>query len=198
LKIGISSKAVFPFLWRLRDSMLHRSDGQSSVKSFIRLSRWWLGIYGGSGEAFFNKRYLALLWCGWCLLLLPSLPSHGGAERGWPPAMSCSIGGDWGVQKKLRELDVSSPLVVHPRWLGDGRRQWFFAGRELSSILLLILSGDDWRTRAISGGDTQVLDCFLSFVLGHLLEFGRPFLQIVGSLERDLKGLSAKMYMPPF
>jgi hypothetical protein len=61
LKIGISSKVVFPVLWRLRDSMLHHSDGRSSVKSFIRLSRWWLGICGGSGEAFFNKRYLDLL-----------------------------------------------------------------------------------------------------------------------------------------
>jgi hypothetical protein len=187
-----------PYLWRLRDSVLHRSDERSSVKSFIRLSTWWLGICGRSGEAFFNKQYLALLWCGWCLLLLPPLSGHGGTERGWPPAMSCSVGGDWGVQKKSRQLDVSSPPSGASRWLGDGQWQWFFAGMELSSILLLFLSGDDWRTRTISGGDTKGLDCFLSFVLGHLLEFGRPFLQIVGSLEPYLKGLSAKMYMPPF
>jgi hypothetical protein len=64
LRTGISNKAVLPFFWRLRASVLRRSARRSLLKLFVRPSWWWLGSAGESGESFFNKRFMVLLWYG--------------------------------------------------------------------------------------------------------------------------------------
>jgi hypothetical protein len=51
------------------------------------------------------------------------------------------------------------------------------------SILPLILGGNALRTPTVRGGGTQGLDCFYSFCSMVFLQFGRPYLQIVGSGE---------------
>jgi hypothetical protein len=95
-----------------------------------------------------------------CYPLCPAMVARKGAGCRRCPAALEEIGE---CKRSHGSSTFPRHQVVRPRWLGDGQRQWFFAGKELSSILLLILSGDDWRTRAISGGDTQGLDCFLIF-----------------------------------
>jgi hypothetical protein len=59
--------------------------------------------------------------------------------------------------------------VICPWWLGGGQRRWFFVGRGHSSILVLFLGGDAWRTPARSGGDALGFDCTLSFSVGCFL-----------------------------
>jgi hypothetical protein len=73
--------------------------------------------------------------------------------------------------------------VVRPWWLGGDQWPWFFAERGCPRILPLILGGDALSTPMICGGGTKGLDCFSSFVPGcFFLQFGRPYLQIVGSI----------------
>ncbi|XP_047085458.1 uncharacterized protein LOC124696841 [Lolium rigidum] len=55
------------------------------------------------------------------------------------------------------------PQVVRPRWIRGGQRRRICAGKGRSSILVLFLGGDAWRTPASGGGGIQGLDCFSSF-----------------------------------
>jgi len=97
-KLGISfNKAVLPCLWRFLVLVRLRSTRRSPEKSFVKPSRWWLGVIGGSGETFFNKRMASLPYFWRSMRLLPLLAGHGGAADGGRTVTSCSSGGDWGV-----------------------------------------------------------------------------------------------------
>jgi hypothetical protein len=78
---------------------------RQTIKVMVR-RRWWIWW------SLFEKRYLALLWCGWCLLLLLTpLPGHGGAERGGLSAISFRAGGDRGVQVKSKLIHARGNLA---------------------------------------------------------------------------------------
>jgi hypothetical protein len=58
--LGISyNKALFSFLWRFPELVLHHGARRSPVMSSVRPSRWWLGGDGGSDKTFFNKWYVS-------------------------------------------------------------------------------------------------------------------------------------------
>jgi hypothetical protein len=78
------NKAVFSNYWRLVVLVLSRGASRSLVKLCVKLSRWKLGEHGGSGEAFFNKRAMVILFFGWSsfvLLLLLACRGGEGIER---------------------------------------------------------------------------------------------------------------------
>jgi hypothetical protein len=182
-----NNKAGLLFLWRFFALVLLCSARRSSAVPFVKPSRRWSSGSGATGETFFNK--LFLLWCGEILLLVFSPSnSHGGSERGGIPvnlAVVEEIGENPSSLSSTTRM-ASSPLrfsankavstqpptwtsrrsstaphynVVRPRWLGDGQRLQFFAGREPTSTLLLFLGGIAWRTPTSAGNDTEGQDC---------------------------------------
>ena len=83
MRIGISrNKAVLPISWRLPVLVVLRGARRSTVKLFVKPSRWRLGDGGRSGEVFFNKRVACSHRCTRLLCVsLNLLAGRGGEEE---------------------------------------------------------------------------------------------------------------------
>jgi hypothetical protein len=75
---------------------------------------------------------------------------------------------------------LQRPQVVRPRWCGGDQRCWHFVGAGHTSKLPSDLGGDAWRSPAIGGGDTRVLDCFFIFL-------GRVFFVRLEALSSNIR-----------
>ena len=115
LELGISfNKAVLPILWRLVDLAFIRGARQSLAMLRVGFSRWKFGAFCISGEAFFNKRFIALLCCWSLLLLLFLLAGRGGEEKGEFVGLFFSDGGALGSSGTATTWSSSSVVRI---WL---------------------------------------------------------------------------------
>jgi hypothetical protein len=114
---GFSINKAPPFFLLRLPSWCYSAASDGSQSLSVKLLRWRCGGWVSIDEASYNKRDL-LRRCGFLLLMLSLLASHGGGARDWPPATTCS---DGGVGASLATMSSSTTEATQPLRLPVGK-----------------------------------------------------------------------------